>query len=482
MKRFWKSKIVRAVPDTTARRPHLMGINVPVKNIVGWIVCVCAIALVGQAFFQPRLSAAPGDLDLTFGDEGTGKGITDWSYVGDSGNAPDIQTGAYGAVAQGYYIGTYEVTNAQYAEFLNAVDPIGVNPHGLYNSNMATAPSGGIAFNSSAVDGAKYEVRANMGNKPVTFVSMLDAQRFANWMHNGQGNASTESGAYEVGALAVHDPNALFWIPTGNEWYKAAYYDPTLNDGAGGYWMYPTRSNTGPDTAFATPIGDISNPGPNIANYNYRANWNGSGWGGNVTTVGSAGPFSTSHYGTYDQAGNVYEWTEEIAGSNRRAFGGSYEASGNPPWFPLGSERQYWAGWAEPSTDYASVGFRLACAAPVDTTPPTIVSLSASPDTLWPPNNKLVPIQVEVVAVDDSEVEPICGIADVTCNETMNEENVVLSDSLSLSLMATRLGKGEGRVYTITVMAMDLSGNSSEGTVTVTIPHDQGKKNQGKKK
>lgn len=52
-------------------------------------------------------------------------------------------------------------------------------------------------------------------------------------------------------------------------------------------------------------MGDISNPGANVANYGNGADWNGLV--GNVTTVGSAGPLSYSFYGTADQAGNVFE-------------------------------------------------------------------------------------------------------------------------------------------------------------------------------
>jgi hypothetical protein len=55
-------------------------------------------------------------------------------------------------------------------------------------------------------------------------------------------------------------------------------------------------------------VGDISNPGTNVANYG--SNWDGQF--GNVTTVGSAGALSQSYYGTSDQAGNVWEWNEAL--------------------------------------------------------------------------------------------------------------------------------------------------------------------------
>ncbi|MBJ7256763.1 MAG: hypothetical protein JHC69_08140, partial [Akkermansiaceae bacterium] len=94
----------------------------------------------------------------------------DYVSVGHAGNTAD-STG-YGAVAYAYQIGKYEVTNAQYAEFLNAVNPTGsgtggVGPNGIYNTNMGTNARGGITYNAGAANGAKYTIRANMGNKPV---------------------------------------------------------------------------------------------------------------------------------------------------------------------------------------------------------------------------------------------------------------------------------------------------------------------------
>jgi hypothetical protein len=63
-----------------------------------------------------------------------------WSPVGNGGNANDPATGnLYGGVGYNYNIGTYDVTNSQYAEFLNTKDPSGANTLGLWNSGMADA-------------------------------------------------------------------------------------------------------------------------------------------------------------------------------------------------------------------------------------------------------------------------------------------------------------------------------------------------------
>lgn len=280
----------------------------------------------------------------------------DYVPVGDAGNAAD-STG-YGAVAYSYYISKYEVTNAQYAEFLNAADASGTNPNGIYNGAMDADPRGGITFTSGAPSGSKYTVKTDMGNKPVNYVSHLDAQRFANWIHNGQGGGSTETGAYAVGNLAIHSGLANVWIPTENEWYKAAYYDASLSGGAGGYWLYPTQSNTAPTVATAGPTGIISNPGTNVANYFLGADWNGQD--GNVTTVGSPGSLSASYYGTFDQGGNVYEWNDAVISSNRGLRGVSW----NFDQVAMRSSFRDGSGFLDPATGDSVGGFRLASSVP----------------------------------------------------------------------------------------------------------------------
>ena len=108
----------------------------------------------------------------------------DWSTVGNAGNAADPTTG-FGAVGYAYRIGTYEVTNAQYAAFLNSVDPTGSNNLELYASSMATSNFGGIDLQAGNAPGSRFVARAGRENNPVTFVSWFGAARMANWMTNG---------------------------------------------------------------------------------------------------------------------------------------------------------------------------------------------------------------------------------------------------------------------------------------------------------
>ena len=243
--------------------------------------------------------------------------------VGNIGNAPDPLTGnLYGSVSYAYRIGATEVTNEQYAEFLNAKAKS--DPLGLFYLNMDYARYGGIRRNG--VDGSYvYTTKPNMGNKPVNYVNWFSAIRFANWLHNGKGVGDTETGAYTIlgnsalpseGWNIARNPGAKWFLPSENEWYKAAYYHPAeLGGDIDNYWLYATRSNSQPIMATAINAsgpnrGDIANPGGNIVNYFAGADWNGLN--GNVTTVGSAGPLSQSFYGTSDQSGNVLEWTETL--------------------------------------------------------------------------------------------------------------------------------------------------------------------------
>jgi formylglycine-generating enzyme required for sulfatase activity len=148
----------------------------------------------------------------------------DWVTVGNVNN-PNVDMGGriIGAVDHEYKIGKYEVTNAQYGEFLNAKGQS--NANGIYHSDMA---SYGITQTGSS-GSYSYAVASELANRPVVYVSWFDAARFSNWLGNGQGSGDMETGAYTLNnatsGIITKNMGATVYIPSRDEWYKAAFYN-----------------------------------------------------------------------------------------------------------------------------------------------------------------------------------------------------------------------------------------------------------------
>ena len=229
----------------------------------------------------------------------SGEVVFDWSTVGDPGNASDNGTGE---VAYEFRISKHEVTNGQYAEFLGQVAR--EDPHELYHPDMSIRRSGESGS-------FRYSATPGLERHPVTYIRFFDAMRFVNWLENGQVMGGTESGTYSIdgGLSETRARNARFFLPSDDEWYKAAYYDPTIDGGVGGYWQYATRSDEFP--IFDAPPGGTNSV--NTANNDL----------GGTTEVGAYRD-SRSFYGTFDQTGNVWEWNEEVSGAFRRLRGPSW--------------------------------------------------------------------------------------------------------------------------------------------------------------
>jgi len=228
----------------------------------------------------------------------------DWVSIGNINNAADQLTG-YGSVDHAYRIGKYEVTNAQYGEFLNAKGQS--NANSIYNANMAS-----YGITQSGVSGNfSYSVTTALANHPVVYVAWFDAARFANWMMNGQGNASMETGAYTLNnatsGIITANIGAQVYIPSENEWYKAAYYNAVITS----YSLYPNGKNT-----ITTADANYWNGDPSY--------WNGHGYPAASTDVGTYLDHPSS-YGTLDQGGNVWEWNDAVlSGSSRGLRGGAW--------------------------------------------------------------------------------------------------------------------------------------------------------------
>ena len=108
-----------------------------------------------------------------------------------------------------------------------------------------------------------------------------------------------------------------------------------------------------------------------------------------------------------------------------------------------------------------------------DTTPPVIVSATADPDELWPPNLRLHPIDLAVVLTDDQDPAPTWRIVSVASNQRVLFPrwfpDWVIREPHDVSLRAAHFWGWE-RAYTITIEAADASGNTSTATVRVTVP------------
>jgi len=239
-------------------------------------------------------------------------------FVGDANNVRDTRDSPlgggiyFGSVGSPYAIGKFEVTLDEYAAFLNATARAS-DPYGLYSEEMSTAiisAATGID-RQGEVGSYTYSVIGD-GRCPVFLVSWFDAARFCNWLHNGGTNgASTETGAYTLNGassgIVMKNADARWWIPSEDEWYKAAYYKGGGTNS--GYWLYPTQSDT--------PPSNVVGEGANRANHRTPTGFSltqSPDWSPAINYLTPVGTFAgtRSAYGTFDQAGNIFEWTDAV--------------------------------------------------------------------------------------------------------------------------------------------------------------------------
>ena len=246
-----------------------------------------------------------------------GPGLTNLETVsiGQPGNLP--HGAGYGAVAYPYDMGKYEVTSAQYVDFLNNKAQVS-DPYGLWNPDMvATAEWESCNIVREGDGPYTYSVAADYANRPVVFVSFWDTARFSNWLHNGQGAGDTETGSYTLNGYMGDDPtmiqrnpDATWVVPTGEEWVKAGHY---RKDGhpAMYYWLYGTDSSGNPSNRVEP--GDAFGNNANFWGPEDNHRWTiGPPYYRTEVGAFSGPPITDSPYGLYDFSGNVQEWTETI--------------------------------------------------------------------------------------------------------------------------------------------------------------------------
>jgi sulfatase modifying factor 1 len=301
---------------------------------------IAALTLLTIALlYVPTAQAAIID---TFG-TGTNTFTMTFEPIGNPGNAPDTtgNPNPAGSVAYAYNMGKYEVSRDMINK-ANAEDDLGIT---LWNM---------ISFGG------------NGANRPATGVSWNEAARFVNWLNTSQGYSpaykfdlqpgdvgynvladitlwqATDSGFNS--ANRFRNSLARYFLPSIDEWYKAAYFDPNANGGSGGYWNYPYGSDTRPSavsggtTTNSAVYGQPINQGP-----------------ADVDNAGGLSP-----YGLVGLGGNVLEWQETGSDLVTNNSNGDRVFRGGS-WFDGFSTLSASLRYRDPPSNASSrIGFRVA--------------------------------------------------------------------------------------------------------------------------
>ena len=262
---------------------------------------------------------------VTFGSGGNAFNM-DFTTIGSPGNAADTtgDPNPAGAVSYAYQLGTYEVSENMITKF---------------NASQSLQ----ITKNTRGVD------------KPATSVSWNEAARFVNWLNTSKGYQA----AYNFTSTGVNDNIALwtsgaawqqdgqnlfrhkdanFWLPSMDEWYKAAYFDPN----SGNYFDFPNGSDTAP---MAVASGTAAN----------TEVYGGQSGPADVNQAGGLSPFGIMGLG-----GNVWEW-EETASSLNNSLGSSFRGIRGGRWNGDSSSLSSSIRISViPASEDSGIGFRVA--------------------------------------------------------------------------------------------------------------------------
>jgi hypothetical protein len=253
----------------------------------------------------------------------------DFVTIGDPGNPPDANPNPAGAVPYEYRIGRYEISEQM--------------------------------IDKANVEGALGITKDTRGpNFPATSVTWYEAAQFVNWLNTSTGSLPAykfdASGNFQLwqpldpgydATNLYRNKLATYFVPSLNEWHKAAYYEPVADV----YFDYPTGSDSVPDG-----IDSVGDPNFDAVFFDGASN----GVPNEIVNVGLFSPF-----GTTGQGGNVREWEETAfdrfnneSSEHRRAAGGSLNDHPNL--------LAAWNGGAgtNPLFESSIVGFRVASIVP----------------------------------------------------------------------------------------------------------------------
>lgn len=315
----------------------------------------------------------------------------DFVTIGNPGNAPwmgngtpDDQAIGHGTVDYSYKIGRFEVTTAQWCEFINCALDRPANDRIPYV--FAPTTWGAQAVTPQNTGAQRYAVPAGREMFAAGGVDWRTCAILCNWLSNGKrtDRAAFANGAYDVstfgyrGASSIftdqlaHNPGAQYYIPSWNEALKATYYDPNrYGDGQPGWWTWANKKEVppayGPPGVHVNIRGPVVGPDPNGPLAEANGAWNATyfpGYSPFSVPLG-AYPASLSPWGLLDTAGGTSEWTEDaILTSGIWPTGRVAEGS---PWQFVGDAAADFVGYPVgglPTASTLNFGFRIASVIP----------------------------------------------------------------------------------------------------------------------
>lgn len=326
-----------------------------------------AVSVLGSCLCPLAHSQTPPDYGFT------------WSTITHPGNpaypgnpnpppdTPENRAIGRGSVNYEYRIATNELSIANWTEFVNTFAVQGDFPIELWGQPAFTrsTPLNIVTDPTYGGPGRRYRYDEWRANNPLFGgIRWRDAALFCNWLHNGKTSdaAGLWGGAYDTSTwnsdgppytdALTHEPGAQFWIPTLDEWMKAAYWDPE-HDGLDGWWTYVNGSDSPPVPGMPGELGATTSAGLL--------------WGPNFSpediALGSY-PLALSPWGLLDTGSGNYEWVEEgMSPGDLRNRGYKGARAGQYP------EASY-VGLVQGSAPWSSgtASFRLASSVPTPNT------------------------------------------------------------------------------------------------------------------